>query len=241
MRRRYLIQSMLASGVACLCSAPSAARDLRQKLVRAPTSVGKTKRVQIDGSRAYAFQLGPDKFESGGGFRQREELRDLLTLAKGAVRYSIEFLFPEIDDPDGYLERPFIFFQIKPKDPRTSEGDWFPYLSIQLERNYLKDGLYTDFEFEVGDIRSAQSNQPIRQNVWYRLDVVVKWSNGTDGYALVSVDGGRIASFRGRTGPDGVPLVNFGIYRSYMHLANPEKVETLKFFVRNYVVTQLDV
>lgn len=121
--------------------------------------------MRIDGERAYEFTLGPDKFEAGEGSRQREELRDVVPNARGTVRYRMEFLFPTIDDPDGRLESKFIFFQIKPKDPRTSTGDWFPYLSIQIEPDYRRAGPYTEFEFAVGDRRGTDARRPIKQNV----------------------------------------------------------------------------
>lgn len=239
MNRRYFLQGMLAGGLALVAAVPAAAKQLRQRLKRVSISVGKTKKVKIDGERAFAFTLGPDKLERGTGSRQREEMRDTISHAKGTVHYSIEFLFPTIDDPDGRLERQFTFFQIKPKDSRTKTNDWFPYVNIQMEPDYRRKGIFTEFEFKVGNQIGRTSHKPIQHNKWYRLDVVVKWTQANDGFATVELDGNRIASFKGKTGPDGEPLVNFGIYRAFMHRADPAKVETLQFYVRRYTATQI--
>jgi hypothetical protein len=240
MKRRIFLSGVTTAIAGSIGALPAAAKQLRQSMKRAPTSVGKRRDVRIDDEHAYEFTLGPDKFEPGKGSRQREELRDVVSNASGTVRYRIEFLFPTIDDPDGRLESKFIFFQIKPKDTRTSTGDWFPYLTVQIEPDYRRVGPYTDFEFTVGDQRGTASRRPIKQNVWHQLEVVVKWSQGNDGFATVAIDGNRIASFNGKTGPDGEPLVNFGIYRSYLHRADPAKVETLQFYVRRYASERID-
>ena len=239
MHRRGFLAGVFAALSVGLGALPAAAKQLRQSMKRAPTSVGKRRNVRIDGEKAYHFTLGPKKLEPGKGSRQREELRDVVSHARGTVRYRMEFLFPTIDDPDGRLESKFIFFQVKPKDSRTSTGDWFPYISVQMEPDYRRIGPLTEFEFSVGDQRGTPSRRPITQNVWHQLEAVVKWSQGNDGFATVSIDGRQIASFKGKTGPDGEPLVNFGIYRSHVHRADPAKLETLQFYVRRYATERI--
>ena len=245
MRRRDLLRKMGWAGVAGLSgliAKAANAKELRQRIKRVPISVGRSRKVKIDGEKAWHFILPPDKREDRtreviGAGRQREERRDEISHAKGTVQYSIEFLVPTIEDSDGRLESKFIFFQIKPDGPRGKLDERFPYFSIQVDPNY---SLFTDFEFTVGRQIGKQARASVKQNRWHRLDVVVKWSQGKDGFAYVEFDGSRISNYKGYTGPDGRPLVNFGIYRSHLDRANPDKLETLELFVRRYKAVQLE-
>lgn len=230
--------------VAFVCQLPSIAsgQEIRQKLKRVSISVGAQRRVRVDGEKAWKFTLSPEgrereiSHEKSG--RQREELRDHSSNARGTVRYSLEFMLPKIDDPDGRLEAKFIFFQLKPRDKRTDS--FYPYLSVEIPKNYRSQGPKVDFEFRVGKIHEVRSGKPISLNRWHRLDVIVRWTKQSDGLAEVIVDGRTIARHNGFTGPDiGDPLVNFGIYRSHLDRANLSKLEEVNLFIRRYRVERI--
>ncbi len=243
-RRRSFLVNTVSAGFAALAGLganAAFAKELRQRLKRVSISVGKSRKVKVSGERAWHFILPPDRREdrtreTSGAGRQREEMRDTIAHAKGTVAYSIEFLMPEIADTDGRLEAKFIFFQIKPDAPRGPNDEYWPYFSIQVDPDY---SMWMDFEFVAGNQIGRPGRASVRQNQWHRLEVVVKWSGGKDGYAQVNFDGRKIGEYRGYTGPDGSPHVNFGLYRSHLDRANQSKLETLELYVRRYSAVQV--
>ncbi|NOD31498.1 heparin lyase I family protein [Ruegeria atlantica] len=242
MKRRSVLKATAVFTLAMVTALPMAAKELRTKLRRVDGSVGKSRRVRINGERAWEVTLPPDGREeeiaSEASGRQREELRDYTQTAQGTVRYSIDVLMPPWDDPDGRLEAKVMFFQLKPRK-RRGESFW-PYLSVEIPPDYRRAGPKVDFQFDLGPTMIKQSRSPMAPNRWYQLQVTVKWSTASDGYAIVELDDRQIARFDGVTVTDNsIPLVNFGTYRSHLNATDPSKLETVQLFFRRYRVERL--
>ena len=244
MDRRVFIKAVCLGAVGLAGQFPlfASAQEIRQKIKRVTNSVGKSRRVRIEGEKAWQFTLTPEGRESEiaaeASGRQREELRDYSSSARGTVIYQLQFMLPRIDDPNGQLEAKFIFFQLKPRDKR---GVGFnPYLTVEIPKKYRSQGPKVDFEFQDGKVREVRSGKPVSPNRWHALEVIVKWSAQPDGFADVKLDGRTIARHDGFTGPDiGDPLPNFGIYRSHLNNVDPSRLETINLYVRRYRVERI--
>ncbi len=244
MDRRVFIKAVCLGAVGLAGQFPlfASAQEIRQTIKRVSNSVGKSRRVRIEGEKAWHFTLTPKGRESEiaaeASGRQREELRDYSSSARGTVIYKLQFMLPNIDDPNGQLEAKFIFFQLKPRDKR---GVGFnPYLTVEIPKNYRSQGPKVDFEFQDGKVREVRSGKPVSPNRWHALEVIVKWSAQRDGFADVKLDGRTIARHDGFTGPDiGDPLPNFGIYRSHLNNVDPSRLETINLYVRRYSVERI--
>ena len=239
-RRSFLARAM-AVGTTVLAPLSAAAQVLRSRLVVVSVSVGDHDKVRFDGTPGHRFTLRnsdgrEDEIAAEANGRQRIELRDVAQDARGTMRYSMKFMVPEMNDPDGRLEAKFIFFQIKPDHVRNI--GFIPYVSIMVPRDYRREGFHVDFDFP--DNRHITTNTRLRIGSWHDIQFVIRWSKAADGFADVIVDGARIARHTGPTGPDGgAAYPNFGIYRSHMNRTDPQKVEDLTVYIKDYVVERL--
>jgi hypothetical protein len=240
--RRTLLTTAITFAAFVVSPLTAAAQVLRSSLQQVESSVGSFDRVQFDGQPGYRFTLrnqdGREReiaAEANG--RQRIELRDTVPNGRGTLSYTLEFMVPPFTDPDGRLEEKFIFFQIKPD--RVRNIGFIPYVSIMVPRNYRSEGFHVDFDFP-NNVHLV-TNSRLRVGAWHELQVIVRWTNGSDGYCDVLVDGRRIARNSGATGPDvsSAAIPSFGIYRSHMDRTDPQRVEDLTLYVKNYRVEQI--
>lgn len=240
-RRTFLTRAI---GFTAIAISPfrAAAKQLRSSLQRVESSVGSFDRVRFDGEPGHRFMLGDEdgrerEIAAEANGRQRIELRDTMPDGRGTLSYNLDFMVPPFADPDGRLEAKFIFFQIKPD--RVRNIGFIPYVSIMVPRNYRSEGFHIDFDFP-NNVHII-SNSRLRLGSWHELQVVVRWSNGIDGFCDVFIDGRRTARHSGATGPDvsSAAIPSFGIYRSHMNRADPQRVEDLTLYVKNYRVEQI--
>ncbi|MEM6565709.1 MAG: heparin lyase I family protein, partial [Pseudomonadota bacterium] len=242
-KRRDFIGALAAAGTIALLPVRGLAEVLKTRPRKVDISVGNYKKVRFGNEYGWAFTLkngdGREteiKAEANG--RQRIELRDAKLKGQGTLRYTMDFMMPALDDPDGRLEAKFIFFQIKPD--RIRNVGVIPYVSIRIPKNYRSDGFVVDFDFtDRNDYR--RTNKKVRPGHWHRLEVTVKWVKDASGYAVVKMDGQTLAQHKGYTGPDAGPqaMPQFGVYRSHMNRTNPSKVEDILFYIKNYKVERL--
>lgn len=242
MERRGFLKTSVAFAALAFYPVPVAADILRSNLRRVEPSVGSFDRVRFDGEPGFRFTLSNQdgrerEIAAEASGRQRIEVRDTVPDGRGTLSYSLEFMVPELNDPDGRLEAKFIFFQVKPD--RVRNIGFIPYISIMVPRNYRSEGFHVDFDFP--DNVHLITNSRLRIGAWHKLQVIVRWTDGADGFCDVFVDGRRIARHIGATGPDvsTAAVPSFGIYRSDMDRTNPQRVENLSLYVKNYRVEKI--
>lgn len=243
MKKRIFLFGLTALVSAGISPLRATATVLRTRFKKVESAVGSYKKARFDGESGYVFTLknsdGREReiaAEASG--RQRIELQDASMKGQGTMRYSLDFLMPALNDPDGRLEAKFIFFQVKPD--RIRNIGFIPYVSIMVPQRYRSEGFHVDFDFSKKNIHVVTKKR-ISPGRWHNLDVTVNWTTGSSGFCTVAVDDQVIASHRGPTGPDVSPSARptFGVYRSHMDKTDPAKVEDITLYVKNVRVERV--
>ena len=153
--------------------------------------------------RYLEFRLVPGQAKKNNGIRAEISVNFPYKVGD-IVRYKWQMRLPEDFKADDPQNRWWVMGQWHDQPDRTKGETWqgFPGRSPPVSFNYgRRDG--KDFlSLLVGSPKMKSVGLlPITRGVWHSIDVIIKWSQGSDGKVAVFFDGSKAPTVSG-TGPN---------------------------------------